>query len=118
MWLVTWEWDGDHAKPDWEVIEALLPWRWGCKKVQEFLEQSYMRQCCSYRERATYTIHPSRNPDKARTADRWDGQVFCGVQPFLFARRARFRLTEQDEPDWKDDPIPDQVRRMWRGELP
>jgi hypothetical protein len=33
-WLVTWEWDGDHAGvADRCVVAAVLPWRFGPEKV-------------------------------------------------------------------------------------
>jgi hypothetical protein len=41
VWLVPWEWNGDHAKPEWDCIEAILSPHLGARRVQWFEERSW-----------------------------------------------------------------------------
>jgi hypothetical protein len=115
VWLVTWDWDGDHAKPEWDYIEAILSPHLSAKRVQWFVEQCYMQRGYTMRERLVCATHRRPNPYPAKFADRWEGRIFCGPNPFLMARKVRrFRVHGEDGPvTWDEIPVPESVLRMW-----
>jgi hypothetical protein len=64
------------------------------------VELLYVNNCYSPSERIAYAKNKSFNPDPAEF-DRlrgvpWDGRIFCGNNPFLFARFVD-NLTAPDE---------------------
>lgn len=114
-WLVTWEWAGDHAKRD-EKIAAILNPRWSPDRVREYVEFIYVNSYYTLSERAAYAKSRSSSPYRAQfnrvSGIRWGGQIFCGHNPFLFARLVD-DLVVIEQPDgeekvvWKNRPMPD-----------
>ncbi|MFP5234666.1 MAG: hypothetical protein ACLGSD_02090 [Acidobacteriota bacterium] len=88
-WLITEEWSGDHAKPEKPLIEILDP-RMSASRVREIVEMLYQRQDSlndkiAWRLRRQPVAHPAECPFIEGV--RWGGQILCGHNPWLFARR-------------------------------
>lgn len=85
---MTWEWIGDHAKPERKVAEVLNP-RMSPERVREIVELVYHRDSSlaeKMRWRLCKQIQPY--PAEFQTIDGvpWKGQVVCGHNPSLLAR--------------------------------
>jgi hypothetical protein len=88
-WLVTWEWDGDHAKVK-EPIAAVLRARRSSKQVREIVELIYVNETYSFSERLAYATNKGTNPYPATWGylgkRQWEGEIYCGPNPYLYAR--------------------------------
>lgn len=88
VWLVTWEWVGDHARRDDRVAAVFSP-RYSSKRVRELIERLYSADY-SLGEKLAYALEPSKNPYPAmlgalngHTGLR---EIICGHNPFLKGR--------------------------------
>lgn len=118
VWLVMWEWVGDHARVE-QPIAAMLPRRLGHTAVQRIVETLYaereyspaeMMEAARDRGHSPYRAHlgsssVTREDGSLGTAE-WQGEVICGHNPHLVARHARV---------WVDG---DAVRYKWAHERP
>jgi hypothetical protein len=112
-WLVTRHWIADH--PRWEVAAIFGP-RLGGVRVREFVELIWVTS-------AYFTLHEQVSmmwPQHGRTpyaakfgqtkeGDPWEGEILCGDDPYLRARRVDDLTVERDEKDverpvWKERP--------------
>jgi hypothetical protein len=115
-WLVTWEWVGDHAKPERKIAAILNP-RWSPDRVREYVEFIYANSYYSISERIDYAKNRSFNPYPAefmrvRGGVQWQGQIICGHNPWLFARLvdnlvATGESDDEDKVVWTERPKPD-----------
>jgi hypothetical protein len=113
-WLVTWQWVGDHAKPERKIAAILNP-HWSPDRVREYVEFMYVNSHYSISERIAYAKNRSFNPYPAKFACvndiPWNGQITCGHNPWLFARLVD-NLAATGEPDdeekvvWTERPKP------------
>jgi len=98
-WLVTWEWDGEHAKVD-NPVAAILNSRTSAERVRELVEFIYVNEAFSLSERLAYAKNKNNNPYPAKFGSiddsHWQGQVFCGDNPFLYARPVEDLHVEDD----------------------
>jgi hypothetical protein len=113
-WLVTWDYLGDHAKPN-NIIAAILNPRWSAEKVREYVELLYANSEYTIAERIDYARDPKQNPFPAQfscvNGGRWLRQITCGHNPWLFARKVENLHTENDNENkesvtWDELPIP------------
>jgi hypothetical protein len=113
-WLVTWDWSGNHAKPDKTIVAILNP-RWSPDKVREYVELLYVSLEYNFSERIAYASNPKRNPYPAQfnstNGARWLGQITCGHNPWLFARKVEnLRIKDDNENEesvtWNELPMP------------
>jgi hypothetical protein len=95
-WLITWEWDGDHARMDEGRVAAVLPPRSPLRTVERAIVALYAQ-----RELAPTDMLRALedNPYPAQPVERRfkmpDGtvgrteahEIICGGNPFLRARR-------------------------------
>ena len=99
-WLVTWEWNGDHAKVDNPIVAIINP-RKSARRVLELVEQLYVINTFSFEEQMGYANNRKFNPYPAQFGNvegiQWEGQIFCGHNPWLFARKVSNLHTES----WK-----------------
>jgi hypothetical protein len=102
VWLVEWQWMGDHARPAWDPIQAILSPRLSEGRVRWFVEQCYADREYVYGERLRYAVHPERNPYRAVYQG---GAIHCGHNPFIFARKVKdFRIGGNGVPTWHEPP--------------
>ncbi len=100
-WLVRWEWAGNHAAVEQPVAAILSP-RLGGEGVRRAVELLYAVLSYSPDEMlAAAQQHGGSNPYPAKygtvsvnlgdhTANvPWEGEVICGHNPWLAARKAR-----------------------------
>lgn len=113
-WLVTWDWAGDHARVEDEVV-AVLNYREAPEKVRRFVEQLYASLTYSAREKLLVAKTRKSNPYPAMFGSiggiSWQGQITCGHNPWLFARMVRnLRVEIDDNGDekliWDEVPKP------------
>jgi hypothetical protein len=115
-WLVTWEWCGDHAKGQQKVAAILNP-RFSGRRVREFVEALYINDADTFTlsERLALALDRSKNPYQAQFGRidgvPWEGRIYCGHNPFLFARLVDGLILERDEHHqekarWQDCPKP------------
>lgn len=99
VWLVTWEWVGDYAKPG-NIIAAILNPRWSAERVREYVEFIYVLSQYTVSEQVGYAKNRSFNPYPAKFNQirgiPWQGQIICGHNPYLFARLVD-KLTVTDD---------------------
>ena len=86
-WLVTWEWIGQHAKHDDEIVAVIDP-RTAPSRVLELVEFLYINTY-GINDRVYYAFHRRKNPYKAKFTDglamRWPPVIECGHNPFMTA---------------------------------
>jgi hypothetical protein len=90
-WLVTWEWCGDHAKVE-DNIAAILNSRLSGEHVREIVELLYVNSQYSPSERLRYANGKKfKNPYPAKFGTvegvLFEGEIICGHNPYLHARR-------------------------------
>ena len=104
-WLITWEWDGDHAKVDKPLV-AVLNHRLGAERVKEFVERFYISSCSSPAEMMAYAANKEENPYPAQFNSvnvkglgtvQWANQIICGHNPYIFARKVDDLRVEGDD---------------------
>ena len=111
-WIITKEWTGDHAKED-DVIVMFLHPNTGEKKVKEIVEVLYAALYYTHEEKLDSVTTNGHNPYKAEygaiNGIQWMGGIFCGHNPWFFARRVmdietRYDESENPETTWKEIP--------------
>jgi hypothetical protein len=119
-WLVRWEWAGEHAAVEQPVAAILSP-RLGGEGVRRAVEMLYA--VLTYRPDemlAAARQHGGFNPYPAQFATvsvylgeltanvPWEGEVICGANPWLAARKARIWPLRDDSGSvgWEDDERP------------
>lgn len=113
VWLVTWDWVGDYAKPDHKIV-AVFNLRWSPSMVREYVEFLYANSEYSPSERISYS-QKRFNPYPAEFSRvrgvAFSGVIKCGHNPWLYARIVD-NLHIVEEPDgterlaWSDRPVP------------
>jgi hypothetical protein len=119
-WLVTWDFAGDHAREalkritgtDEELVAVLSP-RLGPEKVRRFVEQRHSDIMYSPSEQIAYA-KGSFNPYPAQFGET-TGQIVCGHNPMLYARKVRLLRADGDDGFLWDElpPLPDSVRQAF-----
>ncbi len=114
VWLVTWEHTRNHVRPR-EYLAAVLSSRLSAERVRQIVELLYANETFTYGERIAHACgkfnpYPARFSAIGRAP--WAGQIFCGHNPFLFARLVEGLRAEGPDPGsrrlvWKDKPRPD-----------
>lgn len=100
VWLVRWEWAGKHAAVEQPVVAILSP-RLSGQRVRQTVGLLYASLSCTPDEMLEIARDGDSNPHRAqfntisaRLDGReaqvpWSGEVVCGHNPFLVARKAR-----------------------------
>lgn len=91
-WLITWQWCGDHARPDDDNVEILSP-RLSPERVREFTELIYHRtsspsEKISWRLRKEGQVYPAAEFAIVEGIP-YHGWITCGNNPFVTARRVK-----------------------------
>lgn len=125
-WLVTWEHSGAHATPPRRVA-AILNRRWSPDRVRETVELIYVMTQYSPAEQIAYAKDRSFNPypaefERVFGGPIWDGRIFCGHNPWLYARRVDNLIASSDvlgaEVTWSERPTPDWKAIFERDGIP
>ncbi len=100
-WLVRWEWTGDHAAREQPVVAILSP-RLGGERVRRAVEMLYAvltyrpdemlgaaQQYSSFNPYPAEFATVSVNVDGGTAQVPWEGEIVCGHNPWLAARKAR-----------------------------
>ena len=114
-WLVTWEHQGNHAKPARHVA-AIYNSRWGSERVRELVELIYVTTCYEISEQIMYATNKRAfNPYPAEFISlngiSWQGAIHCGHNPSLYARLVNNLRTEafgdgEERVLWDERPKP------------
>lgn len=109
-WLVTWDFAGEHSRDalrrltgsDDEVVAVLSP-RLGPKTIRQFVEQRYADIWLSAPERLDY-VSGRRNLSPAEYGEHM-GQIVCGDNPWLYARKvSNLRAVDYEQFAWDERP--------------
>lgn len=92
-WLVTWEWNGDHAAVEDRIALILRP-RLSSRVVAEIVEHLYARHAYSPDELAAYSRQPKTNPYPVQWSD--NGVGMCGHHPWLRVVKVHNLVIEKD----------------------
>ncbi|HEY7314013.1 MAG TPA: hypothetical protein VH643_31980 [Gemmataceae bacterium] len=120
MWLVTWEWAGDHAAVN-EKIVAILDYRRSSKQMLQIVELLYINSTSSVQEKVSYARNRKKNPYPAKYGYLgnipWMGEIYCGHNPYLHARRVdNLKVTIDEDMNetvsWDERPKP-AVKDEW-----
>ena len=113
-WLITWEWIGDHAKKENNIVSILNSCT-SAEKVRQYAERIYVDSEYSLTERLEYAKNRKNNPYPAEF-DRingvsWEGRIHCGHNPFLYARLVmnlgvKLDSNGQEHLEWEEIPRP------------
>ena len=121
-WLVTWEWQGDHAAVEEPIVSILNP-RLSDESVRKHVEQLYADLSYSFGERLSVVRKQGENPYPAEFIEKWivvdksgrkgpmrTGKIHCGHNPHLLARKVADIKIQRDEEGnerlcWKEIPI-------------
>lgn len=104
-WLITWEWAGEHAAVV-DRIAGLVSPRFAATRVRQIVELLYARAQYTIEEMALFVRKPQLAPYKA--LDEGGGQIVCGHNPFLYARKVTELVVVRDDQRgvetvrWKD----------------
>jgi len=109
VWLVTWDWCGDHARRE-DRIAAIFKPQLGGRRVLELVEFIYSSEY-SLRERLSFALNPKANPYPAQFSQldsgRWEGEIICGHNPFLRARLVDdFWIDSDGNASWRERERP------------
>lgn len=113
-WLITWEWTGDHAKPDQKIVSVQSS-RLSPERVRDYVERLYASMRYTPCEKLAYAVAPRKNLYRAQFDSvggvPWQSRITCGHNPWLYARLVMdIRLVDAlDGPgrlDWKEIPPP------------
>jgi hypothetical protein len=113
-WLITWEWNGDHAKVDNPLV-SILSSRYSPERVRLLVEQLYINDGATASEHIAYARNKKNNPYPAyynsSSSGRHTWQIYCGHNPHLYARLV-FDLKHEgiaggkQKLTWKENPRP------------
>ena len=112
-WLVSWEWDGEHARYEGEQRYLIIGPRRSAKYVADVMERLYAQSQYTLGEQASLAAGRWKNPYPA-TIGHWE-RITCGHNPFLFGRPVKDLRVEAGEDGverlvWEDLPI----KQEWR----
>ena len=120
-WLVTWEWTGDHAKPQNKIADIFDP-RLPPEKVRQLVELLYHKDALlsekvSWRLRKRPQVYPAEFTRLEGV--QWTGEITCGHNPWLRARLVDNLIVERDEmgnetATWTDRHSPVEIRKIVR----
>ena len=111
-WLVTWE---STAPLDRNPVAAVFRPQLSAEKVRQIVEVLYANSEYTDSEKIRWAIKAKENPYPAEFAGiggaRWQGQIHCGHNPYLFARlvdelRVENRDDGSEETIWEERPPP------------
>ncbi len=90
MWLVTWEWAGEHAKVE-NKIAAVLNYRFSEERVRKIAELLYANESYTLRMRLACAKNKKNNPYPAAFNSKggvpMTSWIICGHNPYIYARR-------------------------------
>ena len=113
VWLVTRHWMGDASRQE---VAAIFNARLGGVRIREFVELIWVTSGYFTLDEQTSMMWPQhgRTPYAARfgqtkEGDPWEGEILCGDDPYLRARRVDDLTVERDDkgverPVWKERP--------------
>ena len=105
VWLVEWQWDGEHARPEWDPIEGILSPRTSERQVMWFVEYAYIHRIFTLAEQLRHLLHPEDSPCRA-VRPTWHPYIHCGDNPYVFARKVRnFSVASDGQLRWEDIPL-------------
>lgn len=127
-WVVRWDWAGSHAAVP-QPVAAILPPQLGPETVRRLVETLYAAREYTPAEmleasrrgghnphKATFGTCPMTLEDGTTIQSTWEGEIFCGHNPHLVARKALVRVTGNADGtvEIEDMPRPTPDMRGWR----
>ena len=109
-WLVTWEWAGEHARRPRKIAAVMRP-QFSGERVRELVEFLYAAEYAPF-EQLEVALGLRSNPYPATFGTlqgvTWLGEVNCGDNPYLRARKVDDLIIPVDgEASWQERPRPE-----------
>jgi hypothetical protein len=111
-WVVRWEWQGDRAAVG-QVVVAIIRPQVSSRTVKEIVARLYAARAYQPDEMLHMVRRNGHDPYPARwgaiNGIPWEGEIYCGHNPLLRARKATVRPKGDGSGgvEWEDDPIPE-----------
>jgi len=104
-WLVTWEWEGNHAKRKQKIVAILNP-RLGDGRIRDYVELIYSVLESHPLDQLQYARNSKNNPYPAQfeiiDGIPWGGSIICGHNPWLHARKVRDLRANNGTVAWEE----------------
>jgi hypothetical protein len=116
-WVIRWEWSGPHAAVE-EPVASVLPWRLGVAQIERIVEALYAAKWYTPDEMLGTAKRNGHKPYGATLGTisvdlqdghgsrqiGWQGEVWCGHNPMLVARKAQVWPSETNPGEivWED----------------
>lgn len=114
IWLITWEWTGDHVKIEGPII-AIFSSRKSNSFIKEYVEHFYEMTVSPLSEIAYFANRKRKRPYKAKcdiiNNIPHEFMITCGHNPHIYARQVsefNIQIDETKEVEiikWKEPPI-------------
>ena len=117
-WLITWDQASGYPRQKDKIV-SILSGRLSAKTVLKYVERLYVDLEYSFSDKLAYAKKPKDNPYPAQFGSinnvPWQGEITCGHNPFLYARRVMNIRVELDsngaeQLHWDDIPKPNLPR--------
>ena len=100
--------------PEDKIVVAIVNYRHAGSHIKDLIENIYIEKTSSVAEKLSYAKNKKDNPYPARYGNiggvEWRGRLFCGHNPFLYARLVdNLRLENvkgKEKLLWEERPVP------------
>jgi len=108
VWLITWEWLGNHASVENKII-GILSSRRSKDIVEKFVKFIYANEALDLSENLYYLNRQKTSPVKCQYHS-MSSTITCGHNPYICARLVNnFKITPIDEDyenvEWQELPV-------------
>jgi hypothetical protein len=111
-WVVRWEWQGERAAVEQPVAAVIRP-QVGARTVKEIVGWLYAARAYEPDDMLAAIRRNGHDPYPARFGAvggvTWEGEIYCGHNPWLRARMATVwpKYDGSGGIEWQDDPTPE-----------
>ncbi|MEK6374508.1 MAG: hypothetical protein AABO58_17625 [Acidobacteriota bacterium] len=118
-WLITWVPFGEENDPSRQEVAAILNYRFSAERVRQIVDVLHQNRLYTVGEKLRFMSTPQANPYPAEFepvagGGRWQGHIWCGHEPQLFARLVTDLRVTGSPPNeaitWKERPRPENLK--------
>jgi len=118
-WLITWVPFGGENDPSRQEVAAILNYRLSADRVRQIVDVLHQNRLSTVGEKLQSMLKPGTNPYPAEFepvagGGRWQGHIWCGHEPQLFARLVSNLRVKGSPPNeivtWQERPRPENLK--------